>query len=87
MFRCHDRNFYKYPVESKGVVALYLGAVSVQIIHLSEEYAFGFPVKFSVLFEAKDWSMHSFLMTFVFAGAALWVAAATCFSKSALQHA
>ncbi len=67
---------HRYPVESKGVVALYLGSVSLQIIHLSEEYAFGFPLQFSLLFDAKDWSIHSFLMTFVFAGAALWVAAA-----------
>ena len=70
------RTSYNYPVRSKRVIAIYLAAISVQIIHLSEEYAFGFPIKFSALFVAKDWSMHSFLMTFVFAGAALWVAAA-----------
>jgi hypothetical protein len=67
---------YHYPVQSKRVIALYLLAVSVQIIHLSEEYAFGFPIEFSALFGGKDWSLHSFLMTFVFGFGFVWVASA-----------
>ena len=70
------RTSYRYPVQSKRVIALYLLAVSIQLIHMSEEYAFGFPLRFSVLFDAREWTLHSFLMVFVFAFGAVWVAAA-----------
>jgi hypothetical protein len=71
------RTTYAYPVRTRKVVAVYLCAVAFQFIHMSEEYAGGFPHEIVELFNSpREWSEKSFLLTFVFGFGALWVLAA-----------
>ena len=59
---------YRYPVQSRRVIATYLVAVAFQIIHLAEEHFAGFAHEFTVLFDSpRVWSESSFLAVFVFA--------------------
>ncbi len=68
---------YAHPIQSRKVVAVFLGAVAFQFIHMSEEYTGRFPHEIVALFDSpRDWSEKSFLLTFVFAFGALWVLAA-----------
>ena len=65
---------YRNPVESKRVVHLYFAAVAIQVVHLGEEYLFGFAPRFSVLFDTDIvWSERSFLGVFVFGFVPLWI--------------
>lgn len=67
---------YRRPVQSRSVIAAYLGAVAFQIVHLAEEWNQDFPHEFSALTgSSRDWQLDSFLAMFVFAFGALWVAA------------
>lgn len=71
------------PVESKRVVYLYLAAVAVQVVHLGEEYLFGFAPRFSTLFDTNIvWSERSFLSVFVFGFVPLWILAALAMLSS-----
>ena len=71
------RTTYAYPVRTRKVIAVYLGAISFQFVHMSEEYLGGFPHEFTELFDtSQDWTEKSFLLTFVFGFGALWVLAA-----------
>jgi hypothetical protein len=71
------RTTYAYPVRTRKVIAVYLGAIAFQFIHMSEEYLGGFPHEFTELFDSsRDWSEKSFLLTFVFGFGAIWVLAA-----------
>ncbi len=68
---------FRNPIESQQVVYVYLLAVSVQVIHLGEEYLFGFAPRFSSLFNTNIiWSERSFLSVFVFGFVPLWILAA-----------
>ena len=69
------RTTYHHPVESKHVIAIYLLAVSFQMVHMAEEYLAGFAHEFSVLFNTEPWSEESFLLIAVFTGMALYTAA------------
>jgi hypothetical protein len=71
------RTTYAYPVRTRKVIAVYLGAISFQFVHMSEEYLGGFPHELTDLFNtSRDWTEKSFLLTFVFGFGALWVLAA-----------
>ncbi len=71
------RTTYAYPVRTRKVIAVYLGAISFQFIHMSEEYLGGFPHELTELFNSsRDWSEKSFLLTFVFGFGAIWILAA-----------
>ena len=69
------RTTYQHPVESKHVIAIYLLAVSFQMVHMAEEYLAGFAHVFSVLCSTEPWSEESFLLIAVFTGMALYTAA------------
>ena len=71
------RTTYAYPVRTRKVIAVYLGAIAFQFIHMSEEYLGGFPHELTELFNSsRDWSEKSFLLTFVFGFGAIWILAA-----------
>lgn len=68
---------FRHPIESRGVVHLYLVAVTVQVVHLGEEYLYGFAPRFSSLFDTSIvWSERSFVGIFVFGFVPLWILAA-----------
>ena len=68
---------FRNPIESQQVVYIYLLAVSIQVIHLGEEYLFGFAPRFSSLFDTNIiWNESSFLSVFVFGFVPLWILAA-----------
>ena len=68
---------YAYPVRTRKVIAVYLGAVAFQFIHMSEEYTGGFPHELTELFNSsREWTEQSFLLTFVFGFGTIWVLAA-----------
>ncbi len=66
---------YRYPVVSRRVIAIYLCSIAFQFIHMSEEYVAGFPHELTELFDTRDWSERSFLLTFVFGFDAVWLLA------------
>jgi hypothetical protein len=67
---------HDHPVRSRKVVAIYLCAVSFQLVHMAEEYPGGFPDEIVQLFHSsRPWSERSFLLTFVVGFGALWVLA------------
>ena len=70
------RTTYRHPVESKRVIAIYLLAISFQMVHMAEEYVAGFAHEFSLLFNTEPWSERSFLLIAVFTGMALYTGAA-----------
>ncbi len=74
---------YQNPVESSNVINLYLLAVAIQTIHMGEEYLGRFGPRFSDQFagEPGTWTEAEFLVTFVFAGLALWIFAAVAMSS------
>lgn len=65
---------YKYPVESKGVVAIYMFALAVQMIHMGEEYLAGFHSAFQHLFDTEVWTERQFMLVAVFIGMVLYLA-------------
>lgn len=68
---------YRYPVQSRRVLATYLLAVAFQMIHLSEDYTGNFPHEFVELFDSpREWSERNFLLTFVFFFGVVWGTAA-----------
>lgn len=68
---------YAYPVRTRKVIAVYLCAVAFQFVHMSEEYAGGFPHELTELFNSsRQWTEKSFLLTFVFGFGTIWVLAA-----------
>jgi hypothetical protein len=70
------RTTYRHPVRSRHVIATYLAAIAFQMIHLAEEHFFGFPHRFTELFDSPtEWSESSFLLVFVFGAGALWILA------------
>ena len=72
---------YKNPVESPRVVHLYLLAITLQTIHLGEEYLGEFGPRITDLFSSDIyWSQPKFLVPFVFVGVPLWVSAALAMS-------
>ena len=74
---------YQKPVESRNVINLYLLAVAIQTIHMGEEYLGRFGPRFSEQFasDSGTWTEAEFLLTFVFAGLALWISAAVAMSS------
>lgn len=65
---------YKYPVESKRVIAIYLFALAVQMIHMSEEYLAGFHSAFQHLFNTEVWTEQQFMLVAVFLGMTFYLA-------------
>lgn len=64
---------FKYPVESKRVVAIYIFALAGQMIHMAEEYVRGFSTSFQHLFDTEPWPERQFLLIAVFLGVTIYL--------------
>jgi hypothetical protein len=58
---------YCYPVDGRKILPLYLVAIGMQFIHLTEEYVADFPDDFSAL-TGSHLSPHAFVLIAVLAG-------------------